>query len=235
MIFVFFISTDDDMPLNLSTKPSTPSPTVSIQSNRTPTLSVSNLTGVAHHSNIWSPASMCEKETATESESEQFTKRLLLKSSHHKFEPTNFRYQLDSRLLNTAAYSSSNSVAGRFDSVTTDSDEDTHTSYCASINPNRTNDNSDNNNLVYSPFSSKVGLLNQFHKHRDMHMLRQNRTDIFVVNNNNEYLRDKEVPIRPDSTAHSDIMSKSGLDERKREHRCFEVSSTKKQIYFTYI
>lgn len=80
---------------------------------------------------------------------------------------------------------------------------------------------------VYIPFSSRnLELFSHFEKNTDINMLRQNRTDIFIVNNNNDFFGDKEVA-RPDSTAKNENL-KNGtagrLEDRKREHRCFQVS-----------
>lgn len=101
----------------------------------------------------------------------------------------------------------------------------------------RRNDNSDvkefvknyesDASSVYIPFSSRnLDLFSHFEKNTDINMLRQNRTDIFIVNNNNDFFGDKEVT-RPDSTAKNENLksSTSGrLEDRKREHRCFQVS-----------
>lgn len=189
------------MPLNLSTKPS-PSTTTSALQNRS-----SNATS------IWSPASICEKETAAETDN---IKRSDKSRKLSKYE----RYEFERHI--------------KLDQTTTPgTDSDENNSICAQNN--NTTDNSDNNTklsssstTVFRPFSpNNVGFFTHFHKHRDINMLRQNRTDIFVVNNNNvELLRDKEMMERPDSTAHSsDLLPKSGsMEERKRDHRCFQVS-----------
>ncbi len=78
---------------------------------------------------------------------------------------------------------------------------------------------------VYIPFSSsKLDLFSHFEKNTDINMLRQNRTDIFIVNNNNDFFGDKEST-RPDSTAKNENLKISGrMEDRKREHRCFQVS-----------
>lgn len=77
---------------------------------------------------------------------------------------------------------------------------------------------------VFIPFSSRnLDLFSHFEKNTDINMLRQNRTDIFIVNNNNEFFGDKEST-RPDSTAKSDNLKIAGrMEDRKREHRCFQV------------
>lgn len=80
---------------------------------------------------------------------------------------------------------------------------------------------------VFIPFSSRnLELFSQFEKSSDINMLRQNRTDIFIVNNNNDFYGDKEVT-RPDSTAKNENLKNVAagrMDDRKREHRCFQVS-----------
>lgn len=139
------------MPLNLSTKHN--------QSSR----SSNNSTPVQNRSNsgpiIWSPASMCEKET--------------LITDEIKTESILSRFKLKSEFINRC--------------------------------------NNEQNYLNFKP---------NFEDHRkDFSMLQQNRTDIFVVNNNNN---EKEIT-RPDSTAHSDS-GRISIDEKKRE-RSFQVSS----------
>lgn len=138
------------MPLNLSTKHNQSSRS---SNNSTP---VQNRSGSG--ANIWSPASMCEKETLiTEIKAENILSRFKLKSE----------------FINRC--------------------------------------NNEQNYLNFKP---------NFEDHRkDFSMLQQNRTDIFVVNNNNN---EKEIA-RPDSTAHSDS-GRISIDEKKRE-RSFQVSS----------
>lgn len=87
---------------------------------------------------------------------------------------------------------------------------------------------------VYMPFSSRnLELFSHFEKNTDINMLRQNRTDIFIVNNNNDFFGDKEVT-RPDSTAKNENVKNGAagrMDDRKREHRCFQVSFFKKKLF----
>lgn len=221
-----FHHTDDDMPLNLSTKPSPPSPSPQFRSTAN------------HAAMIWSPASMCEKETAAERTSIRDTHNAIKREQnglrrypfmvdrHHHSDYNNRSEEMPSAVCSVGSYDNGHDAA-------TDSDDNNSFSVPPNNGPLLLQHRalSDNNNsagsTVFSQFSAKaqIGLLNHFHKHRDIHMLRQNRTDIFVVNNNNEFLRDKELP-RPDSTAHSDgtTMVKSEPEERKREHRCFAVS-----------
>lgn len=92
---------------------------------------------------------------------------------------------------------------------------------------------------VYIPFSSRnLELYSHFDKNSDM--LRQNRTDIFIVNNNNDFFGDKEIT-RPDSTAKNENPKMAGrLEDRKREHRCFQVSFScetthQHRIFFIFI
>lgn len=82
----------------------------------------------------------------------------------------------------------------------------------------------------YNPFNSRnLELFSHFEKNTDM--LRQNRTDIFIVNNNNDFFGDKEIT-RPDSTAKNENLKMAGrLEDRKREHRCFQVSFLAKEFY----
>ena len=189
------------MPLNISTKPSPPS---SSSQNRS--------TGAL----IWSPASICEKETAS-AVSHIITKREI----KHKFIYDRYHYDRKrSSICSASGYMNSGGGDGNGGGATTDSDD--NTSYC--VQNDSDNNTTNSSTAVYAPFSPKnVGFFTNFQKHHEINMLRQNRTDIFVVNNNNEFMRDKEAP-RPDSTAHhSDIGTKNGLDERRREHRCFQV------------
>lgn len=179
--FLFFNIIDDDVPLNLSTKPS-----ISTSSSR-------NLPSAL----IWSPASMCEKETAESDNSLSEGKPNLKRKADGD----------NNRLSNN--------------------------------NKCRRSDNSDVKDFVknyesdpsaYIPFSSRnLDLFSHFEKNTDINMLRQNRTDIFIVNNNNDFFGDKEIT-RPDSTAKNENF-KSGtagrMEDRKREHRCFQVSFLK--------
>ncbi|XP_037034000.1 zinc finger protein Gfi-1b [Bradysia coprophila] len=163
---------DDDVPLNLSTKPS-----ISTTSSR-------NLPSAL----IWSPASMCEKETAESdnslSDGKSYPKR---KADGDNDRPSN----------NKHCRRSENSDVKEFVK------------------------NYESDPSVYSPFSSRnLDLFSHFEKNTDM--LRQNRTDIFIVNNNNDFFGDKECT-RPDSTAKNENLKMAGrLEDRKREHRCFQ-------------
>lgn len=181
---------------------------------------------------------MCEKETAAERtpirdthiaikrEQNGLRRYPFVVDRHRHSDYTNRGEEFSSAVCSVGSYDNGHDAA-------TDSDDNNSFSVPPNNGPLLLQHRalSDNNNsagsAVFSQFSAKaqIGLLNHFHKHRDIHMLRQNRTDIFVVNNNNEFLRDKELP-RPDSTAHSvgTTMVKSEPEERKREHRCFAVS-----------
>lgn len=191
------------MPLNLSTKPSPPSFNSSNSSSTTPIQSRSNAI-------IWSPASMCEKETAAgESDNTHHPRDIKPIIIKHDNRSINIRYPLNHR-RNDDSCSSDNRM-----------------NFVHNID-------SDKNNSMFQTFNPKnIGFFSHFHKNKDFNMLRQNRTDIFVVNNNDDFLRDNEIA-RPDSTAHSDI-PKSEHDDRKREHRCFQVRLIDFIIYISHI
>lgn len=176
---------------------------------------------------------MCEKETAAERtpirdtniaikrEQNGLRRYPFVVDRHHPSDYNNRADEFSSAVCSVGSYENGHDAA-------TDSDDNNSFSVPPNNGPMLLQHRalSDNNksagSTVFSQFSAKaqIGLLNHFHKHRDIHMLRQNRTDIFVVNNNNN-----ELP-RPDSTAHNDgtTMVKSEPEERKREHRCFAVS-----------
>lgn len=172
--------TDDDVPLNLSTKPSISTSTRSIPSAL-----------------IWSPASMCEKETAESDNS-----------------------------LSDGLKPYPKRKAGDGDNVRS-SKQHCRRSENSDVKDFVKNYESDPSS-VYIPFGSRnLDLFSHFEKNTDM--LRQNRTDIFIVNNNNDFFGDKEST-RPDSTAKNENLKMAGrLEDRKREHRCFQVSLLRKK------
>ncbi|KAJ6647898.1 Zinc finger protein [Pseudolycoriella hygida] len=169
---------DEDVPLNLSTKPSMNSS------------SARNLPSAL----IWSPASMCEKETAESDNSLSDGK-------------TNLKPKADGNSTRSTNNPKRVEISDVKDFV---------------------------KNYECDPFSipfrsRNLELFSHFEKNTDINMLRQNRTDIFIVNNNNDFFGDKEVT-RPDSTAKNENLKNntSGrLEDRKREHRCFQLSLKK--------
>lgn len=174
----YFTPIDEDVPLNLSTKPS-----LSTSSSR-------NLPSAL----IWSPASMCEKETA----------------------------ESDNSLSEGKPYPKRKADG---DSIRLSNNNNSRRSDSSDVKEFVKNYESDPS--VYIPFSSRnLELFSHFEKNTDINMLRQNRTDIFIVNNNNDFFGDKEIT-RPDSTAKNENFKNGAagrLEERKREHRCFQVS-----------
>lgn len=224
------------MPLNLSTKPSPPSSSSLTNHSTPPIQSRSNAI-------IWSPASMCEKETA---ESYNNNRDNIIKYNNNNESVNNnrsvnnigVRYSLNNNNNNCANQITSNNNLNININDNINSSNDIHRHYGDSSSSGPEDSPTfipTTSDLYASAFSQKAaaaaaaaaaatGFFSHFHKNKDLSMLRQNRTDVFVVNNNNDFLRDKEMT-RPDSTAHhSDISVKTEHeDHRKREHRCFQV------------
>lgn len=159
---------------------------------------------------------MCEKETAESFNISRDIKPTVLKHNNNNNDSVN-------RSVNIAVRYSLNNCANQ-----NDSNNSIHRHYGGDSNsgPEDSPTFMPTPEMYASAFSQKAatGFFSHFHKNKDLTMLRQNRTDVFVVNNNNDFLRDKEIT-RPDSTAHhSDISVKTDHEDRKREHRCFQVS-----------
>lgn len=129
----------------------------------------------------------------------------------------------------------------------------------ASPGSNHNNNNISNgsstlaNNKSAAAVAAADLMISHLHKQRDLHMLRQNQTDIFIVNNNNagEFAAAAAAAAaavthaRPDSTANTkarggNISGNGGgggattTPTTKRPHRCFEVSSVMCFVSFHY-
>lgn len=222
------------MPLNLSTKPPLPSSSSLLTNHSTPPIqSRSNAI-------IWSPASMCEKETAESYNSSSRDNTIKYNNNNESVNNNRsvnigVRYSLhhhnNINNNNCANPNNSNSNNNIIVNDNNNSNDIHHRYHDRDSSSNSGPEDSPtfipSSDLYASAFSQKAatGFFSHFHKNKDLSMLRQNRTDVFVVNNNNDFLRDKEMT-RPDSTAHhSDISVKTEHDDhRKREHRCFQVS-----------
>lgn len=206
-IHLFFSSqisdSQDEEPLNLSIKQNSPS--------TTPTINVGNIGNASHRSitSIWSPASLCEKESAENastdidspcedgngSRSENVSPQPIDDESKgdHRDESSNtiiadHRYRLNYRRK------SSDTSIPKFDSVKVKPEVDwTQAAVAASA-------------VAAAAVTANP---NFFHFHKqELDLMAKNHLDLFTINNNN----DIEGP-------------KISRDERKREQRCFQVSA----------
>lgn len=207
VFFVFTQTTDsqEEEPLNLSIKQNSP--------NTTPTINASSIGNVSHRSiaSIWSPASLCEKESAENastdidspcedgnaSRSENATPQPIdddeSKGERHE-ESSNTVINTDHRYRLNYRRKSGDTTGPKFEHVKVKPEVDWTQAAAAA---------------TAVAAAAVTANPNFFHFHKqELDLMAKNHIDLFTINNNN----DIEGP-------------KINRDERKREQRCFQVST----------
>ncbi|XP_058464031.1 zinc finger protein sens [Malaya genurostris] len=237
---------DEDMPLNLSMKPSASTP------NSRSVAAAAAAASLAHSIHIWSPASMCEKETTDDSQS-----NIDIENDNDGDSSSGGELQIDEsfeqhRHRQQLMESQKARILTEYNNLL--------------LNSGAASGKNERNYFNYSKIS-KGYFTHLQQQQKNLEILRQNRTDVFVVNNNdsnssnnNNNNRDgvknnnvsafsdssasvefriKNEITRPDSTGHSDgyVFKRepghglAGSEEKKpaRLYQCKQCGKTFKR------
>lgn len=208
----FTSTVDEDMPLNLSTKPQS--------SATTPTSRFATT--------IWSPASMCEKPSADASRSSRSNSSSSSTSSADDRDPhtttapsgTSASASCDAT-RDGAQYKFKSEIINRIKRHSRSVDDDRSAS-------DRDENDMNFNMKVRHVFANQSSVSDKdflffphFAHHKDIEVLRQNRTDIFAINGvKQEHSGGGSLHTTPDSTGHGTTLL--GGDDKKRD-RNFQV------------
>lgn len=207
--FFFCVRLDEDMPLNLSTKPSNNSYNSNNNSvNSTPTIINSRSNSI-----IWSPASMCEQEKTLDNIPTDLQQSIENLENRNNF----IKHYNNFKSLALLQQSARN----EFNYGKIDKGYFTHLQQKVKeqiISENNNNNNKYNNKRGENRANNDNNILNNNNNSR-------NNNKMFMLNNNNVIMvatADKEMT-RPDSTAqHNKLSDETG----RRKERNFQVSDT---------
>ncbi|XP_062558304.1 zinc finger protein sens [Armigeres subalbatus] len=237
---------DEDMPLNLSMKPTTSStPNSRTSATTVATAAAAAAASLAHSIHIWSPASMCEKETIDDSQS-----NIDIENDDGDEDSSCGELQIDeSRELRQSQQQQHQQYMENHKArILTEYNNLLLNSGAAAAVANGISGKGDRNYYNYSKIS-KGYFTHLQQQQKNLEILRQNRTDVFVVNNDNGVsninnnregvknnnvsafgedggeIRVKNEIARPDSTGHSDgfvFKREPGHSEEKKPARLYQ-------------
>ncbi|XP_065075699.1 zinc finger protein sens [Ochlerotatus camptorhynchus] len=170
---------DEDMPLNLSMKPSSSTPN-SRSSSSVATAAAAAAASLAHSIHIWSPASMCEKETIDDSQS-----NIDIENDDGDGDSSSGgELHIDeSRDLQQHRQNQQQYMENHKARILTEYNNLLLNSGAAAAVASGISGKGDKNYFNYSKIS-KGYFTHLQQQQKNLEILRQNRTDVFVVNNN---------------------------------------------------
>ncbi|EAT48038.1 AAEL000869-PA [Aedes aegypti] len=233
---------DEDMPLNLSMKPSSSTPNSRSTSATVASAAAAAAASLAHSIHIWSPASMCEKETIDDSQS-----NIDIENDDGDEDSSSGELQIDeSRDLRHSQQQHQQYMENQKARILTEYNNLLLNSGAAAAVASGMSGKGDRNYFNYSKIS-KGYFTHLQQQQKNLEILRQNRTDVFVVNNDSSNLnnnregvknnnvsafsddggeiRVKNEIARPDSTGHSEgyvFKREPGHPEEKKPARLYQ-------------
>nr|XP_019564227.2 zinc finger protein sens-like isoform X2 [Aedes albopictus] len=235
---------DEDMPLNLSMKPSSSTPNSRSTSATVASAAAAAAASLAHSIHIWSPASMCEKETIDDSQS-----NIDIENDDGDDDSSSGELQIDeSRDLRRDHQHQQYMENQKARILTEYNNLLLNSGAAAAVASGMSGKGGDRNYFNYSKIS-KGYFTHLQQQQKNLEILRQNRTDVFVVNNDNggsnlnnnrEGVKNNNVTVfseeggeirvkneiaRPDSTGHSEgyvFKREPGHPEEKKPARLYQ-------------